>query len=109
MAIFKRVTWTAPLGVIGVGMLFFLCNWVASRHGYYFPAMMAACPAIFFGGIAMLLFPATEPPAELAPALRQKHYFMGASFAHKMIWGLGVALGAGAGIAATMSYGAMLA
>lgn len=109
MEFFKRVTWTAPLGVIGVGLFFFLCNWVASRYGYYFPAIMAACPAIFFAGIAMLLFPATEPPADLAAAERQKHYLVEASFAHKMIWGLGAALGAGTGIAATLNYGHFLA
>jgi hypothetical protein len=83
---FRSMRRSMPIGLIVVGVLFGVANVVALSFGYFFPKILAASPAVVLFGIAMLLVPAAEPPADVDARERQLQYFAQASMLHKVVW-----------------------
>jgi hypothetical protein len=97
MATPKAMTRSVPIGLLVLGGLFVVVNLGAIAFGYYFPKWLAATPAVILVGIAMLLFPGAEPPAEIEQAKRTGYFFAKAPLLNKIAWvvsgAAGVALG----------------
>ena len=97
MATPRAMTKSVPIGLLVVGGLFVVVNLGAIQFGYYFPKWLAATPAIILVGLAMLLFPGAEPPAEIEQAKRTRYFFGKAPLLNKIAWivfgAAGVAIG----------------
>ena len=97
MATPKAMTRSVPIGLLVLGGLFVVVNVGAILIGYYFPKWLAATPAVILVGVAMLLFPGAEPPAETEYAKRTGYFFRKAPLRNKIAWvvfgAAGVAIG----------------
>ncbi len=71
---------------IVVALVFLIVNYFMYRSGRVFSAMLVITPMLFFGGIAFLILPGTDPVPEIPARERPKAWWKNSPLNNRVVW-----------------------
>jgi hypothetical protein len=94
----QRLDRSVPNLMFGFVGLIVVVNAIAFFFGRFFPQALAMVPPLLLVGIAMSVFPGTEPPQGLPDNVRARLFYERTPAKYKWIWAAAAAAGIPPGI-----------